>query len=74
MKAQIRQKFENHLQWLRPLDKLNRATVGFESALNFLDATDNSHLQLQFVQKTQRLDHIRKENILDALPELESMF
>jgi len=74
MKAQIRQKLESHLEWLRPHDKLNRATVGFESALNFLDATDNSHLQLQFVQKTQQLDHIRKENILDALPELESMF
>jgi len=74
IKQQIRQKFNQHLEWLRPLDKLNRATVGFESALNFLDTNNNSHLQLQFVQKTQQLDYLRKEHILDVIPELESMF
>jgi len=74
LKEQIKSKFDAHLNWLRPLDHLNRATVGFESALNYLDSTDNSHLQLQFVQKTQQLDAIRKENILDFIPELESMF
>ena len=74
LKAQIRSKIESHLEWLRPHDKLNRAVVGFESALNFLDATDNSHLALQFISKTQQLDAIRKENMLDVIPELESMF
>ena len=74
LKEQIKSKFDAHLNWLRPLDHLNRATVGFESALNYLDSTDNSDLQLQFVQKTQQLDAIRKENILDFIPELESMF
>jgi MoaA/NifB/PqqE/SkfB family radical SAM enzyme len=74
LKQQIKEKYQQHLDWLRPLDRLNRATVGFESALNFLDATDNSHLQLQFVQKTQQLDSIRKENILNYIPELWSMF
>lgn len=74
LKEQIKTKYAEHLEWLRPLDRLNRASVGFESALNFLDATNNSHLQLQFVQKTQHLDRIRKENILDVIPELESLF
>jgi len=74
LKQQIRELYEQHLEWLRPLDHLNRATVGFESALNYLDANDNSHLQLQFVQKTQQLDRIRNENILDVIPELRSMF
>jgi len=74
LKSQIREKYEQHLEWLRPLDRLNRATVGFESALNFLDATDNSHLQLQFIQKTQQLDRIRNEQIQQVIPELGSLF
>lgn len=74
LKDLIRKKYNDHLDWLRPLDSLNRATVGFESALNYLDANDNSNLQLQFVQKTQQLDRIRNENIVDVIPELESMF
>jgi len=74
LKSQIREKYEQHLEWLRPLDRLNRATVGFESALNYLDSMDNSHLQLQFVQKTHQLDAIRKENLLSVIPELKDMF
>ena len=74
LKDKIRKKYTKHLEWLRPLDHLNRATVGFESALNYLDANDNSHLQLQFVQKTQQLDSIRKECITDIIPELKDMF
>jgi radical SAM protein with 4Fe4S-binding SPASM domain len=73
LKDKIREKYIEHLNWLRPQDHLNRATVGFESALNYLDANDNSHLQLQFVQKTQQLDRLRKENILDVIPELGSI-
>lgn len=73
-KQQIRSKYEQHLDWLRPLDPLNRATVGFESALKFLDASDNSHLQLEFVRRTQQLDAMRKENIIDVIPELGEMF
>ena len=73
-KQQIRSKYEQHLDWLRPLDPLNRATVGFESALNYLDANDNSHLQLEFVRRTQKLDSLRKENIVNVIPELGNMF
>jgi hypothetical protein len=61
------------LAWLRPMDKLNRATVGFESALQYMDSTDNSHLLEKFWQKTNQLDGIRKENILDFIPELGAL-
>jgi sulfatase maturation enzyme AslB (radical SAM superfamily) len=70
LKRQIREKIQGHLAWLRPLDQLNRATQGFESALNFMDATDNSHLIPVFWQKTQQLDDIRQETLLDIIPEL----
>ena len=69
-KDQITKKYNAHLEWLRPLDQLNRATVGFESALQYMNSTDNTALIEKFWQKTHQLDSIRKENILDSIPEL----
>ena len=72
-KQQLRVKFEEHLEWLRPLDSLRRATVGFESAIHFMMATDNAHLIDVFWHKTHQLDQIRNERTLNALPELEAL-
>jgi MoaA/NifB/PqqE/SkfB family radical SAM enzyme len=72
-KQRIEESYQVHLQWLRPLDPLNRATVGFESAINFMMATDNTHLIDSFWRKTYDLDAIRKESILDIIPELEAL-
>jgi radical SAM protein with 4Fe4S-binding SPASM domain len=72
-KQQIKEKYQQHLTWLRPQDQLNRATVGFESAINFLEATDNSQLLHKFWNKTQELDAIRKENVLETIPELKAL-
>lgn len=72
-KLKIKQKFEQHLEWLRPQDYLRRATVGFESAINFMMATDNTHLIDKFWNKTQQLDSIRNENVLEIIPELAEL-
>jgi organic radical activating enzyme len=72
-KQKIQDKFLQHLDWLKPQDQLQRATVGFESALNFMSATDNSALLPKFWSKTRQLDDIRKENILEVLPELSEI-
>lgn len=72
-KQRLRIKFEEHLAWLRPQDQLNRATVGFESAINFMMATDNTHLLDSFWRKTHQLDDIRRERWLDHVPELEAL-
>jgi radical SAM protein with 4Fe4S-binding SPASM domain len=69
-KKKIQERFEQHLEWLRPQDPLQRATTGFESAIKFLNATDNSHLYSTFWIKTAELDRIRNERLLDAIPEL----
>ena len=69
-KAQLLAKFTDHIKWLRDQDPLQRATVGFESAIKFMMATDNTHLIDTFWRKTHELDDIRKENILDIIPEL----
>jgi len=72
-KQQIQSKYEQHLEWLRPLDQLNRATVGFESAITFMNSTDNTHLLDTFWRKTHELDSIRREHVLDVLPELRAI-
>jgi organic radical activating enzyme len=72
-KQQIRHKLEQHIEWLRPLDQLSRATVGFESAVNFMMQTDNTHLLDTFWRKTYELDSIRNENIMNIIPELRAL-
>ena len=72
-KQQIKQKFDEHLEWLRPQDPLHRATVGFESAINYMMSTDNTHLIPKFWSTTEQLDKIRKENILEIIPELKAL-
>lgn len=72
-KQRLRIKFEEHIEWLRPQDPLQRATVGFESAIRFMMATDNTALLSKFWHKTRELDGIRNENILDIIPEIEAL-
>jgi hypothetical protein len=72
-KQQLRMAYEEHLAWLRPQDSLERATVGFESAINYMMSTDNSALIPKFWNKTMELDGIRQEQLLQTIPELEAL-
>lgn len=72
-KQRLRMKFAEHLEWLRPLDHLQRATVGFESAIKFMNSTDNTALIPNFWNATNQLDAIRNENMLEFIPELKAL-
>lgn len=73
-KAELTYKYQEHIQWLKNYgDDFGRATQGFESAIAFMNATDNTHLIDTFWRKTHELDAIRKENILDVIPELQAL-
>jgi MoaA/NifB/PqqE/SkfB family radical SAM enzyme len=72
-KEMLLKKYQDHLEWLRPQDDLNRATQGFESVINFMMATDNTPLIDQFWRKTHQLDDIRKESVLDIITELSAI-
>lgn len=72
-KLKLKEKFEQHLEWLRPLDTLGRATVGFESSINFMMAIDNTAYLPRFWQRTRELDRLRGENVLDVIPELKDL-
>jgi len=72
-KTQLLAKFTDHIDWLRDQDPLQRATVGFESAIKYMMATDNTHLIDTFWRKTHELDEIRQEDILTVIPELAAL-
>jgi len=72
-KAELKELYCNHIEWLKGQDPLNRASTGFESAVQFMMATDNTHLIDTFWRKTHELDEIRKERCLDIIPELKAL-
>ena len=73
-KQMLKVKFEQHIAWLQSQgDNLRRATQGFESAISFMMATDNTHLIDTFWRKTHELDSIRKEQMLSIIPELGAL-
>ena len=62
--------YEQHIAWLEPQDKLQRATTGYKSLLNLLTAQDASHLMPRFREEINKLDSIRHENFWNTFPEL----
>jgi radical SAM protein with 4Fe4S-binding SPASM domain len=70
-KQSLKTKYQQHIAWLTPNDSLRRASNGYQSAINFMMATDNTHLLDEFWKKTHQLDTIRNENCLDVIPELK---
>ena len=65
--------YEEHIAWLEPQDKLQRATNGFRSVLNFIKASDRSDLLPKFREEVKKLDNIRNENFWDTFPELQTL-
>lgn len=65
--------YEKHIAWLEPQDKLQRATNGFKSALNFIRASDRSDLLPRFREEVTKLDNIRNENFWKTFPELNEL-
>lgn len=62
--------YEQHIAWLEPQDKLQRATNGFKSAINFIKAQNQVNLFSKFISETNKLDKIRGENTWKVFPEL----
>jgi len=73
-KQKVKEKFEKHIEWLRPLDHLTRATKGFESGLDYMLRRDNSNDMQQFKDTMKKMDVIRDEDILQTFPELAELY
>jgi len=73
LKQQFKLDFEQHIAWLEPLDGIQRAVGGFKGAIEFMMATDNSHLLPDFWRTINDLDWSRNESLLAVVPELEAI-
>jgi hypothetical protein len=73
-KQRVKDKFEKHLEWLRPKDHLTRATKGYESGLDYMMRRDNYKSIGDFKSGMKKLDDIRNENILETFPELAELY
>jgi hypothetical protein len=73
LKDRARAKIERHLDWLRPLDKLSRATSGYEGIINFMMANDSTDQLPEFFKNNDLIDNVRKENFFDVFPELHEL-
>ena len=70
LKIKFKTEFEEHIRWLEPIDTITRAVGGFQGAIEFMMATDNSHLLDKFWSLTTDLDAVRNESLLAVVPEL----
>jgi len=73
IKLQFKQEFEQHIAWLQDKDPIHRAIGGFEGAIAFMMATDNSHLLPRFWETVNDLDWSRSESLLSVVPELAAI-
>jgi MoaA/NifB/PqqE/SkfB family radical SAM enzyme len=72
-KELVKEKIQQHLEWLKPQDDLTRATLGFESVINFMMNDDKSDYLSKFWEYNGRIDTVRNESLFDAIPELKNL-
>jgi organic radical activating enzyme len=69
-KEKVKAAYEAHIAWLEPQDKLQRATNGFKSAINFMMNEDRSAQLPRFIEECNKIDGIRNEDFFAIFPEL----
>jgi organic radical activating enzyme len=72
-KQQLEEKILAHIEWLEPMDHLQRATNGYRSMINFLKQDDKSHLISEFFTYNNLLDVYRKERFYRVFPEYKNL-
>ena len=73
IKSRFKKQFEEHIEWLRDRDPIQRAIGGFEAAIQFMMAQDKSHLLKDFWESVNDLDWSRNESLLSVVPELQEI-
>jgi hypothetical protein len=71
-KDQIKEKIEEHINWLEPQDHLKRATSGYQGIINFMQ-DDKSHLLSEFFRVNDLSDRYRNERFIKVFPEYKDL-
>jgi MoaA/NifB/PqqE/SkfB family radical SAM enzyme len=70
LKDRIVDRYQQHLKWLRPLDRLGRASSGFQSIINLCQTQDQFDRE-KFWQEVNQLDQYYGTSLLEYFPELQ---
>jgi hypothetical protein len=70
LKEAIIKRYQEHISWLDD----QAQSDDFNSILRYMNADNKSDLLSKFVKRVRNIDHIRNENVIDAIPELASIF
>ena len=73
-KNQVKEKYENHTQWLKERDPLTRATKGFNSSVEFMFKKDKQDKLPLFFENTRKYDKVKNENTVEIFPEWKELF
>ena len=68
-KEAVIDKYNEHIDYLSPLDTLQRATNGYKSAINFIEQPSIPALLEEFKELTTKMDTIRNESFSNTFPE-----
>jgi hypothetical protein len=72
-KKTVQEKILTHCNWLSQYANTEKIQKEYMSVINFMFAEDNTHKLKEFWAETNKLDAIRKENILEVIPELQAL-
>ena len=73
VKEKVTKLYQQHIDQIEPIDSLGRATNGFKSAINFINATDNTNLLPEFKRYIKLLDNLRNQKTIEVFPELQEV-
>jgi radical SAM protein with 4Fe4S-binding SPASM domain len=71
-KDQAITKIQDHINWLKPQDHLQRATTGYQGIINFMQENRTNLLQ-EFFRVNDTHDAYRKESFEEIFPELRDL-
>jgi hypothetical protein len=72
-KDKVIEKIKQHIEWLTPLDRLTRATNGYQGMITFINQQDNSHNLGKFFEVNDKMDLVRAETFEDVFPEYKEL-
>jgi radical SAM protein with 4Fe4S-binding SPASM domain len=72
LKQKVVDRYLRHLEWLRPVDQLGRATSGFESVISFAQES-GAYDKQKFWANVSRLDTFFNSDLFNCFPELRDL-
>ena len=73
IKSKVVERYQEHIAYLKQFEDIAGVISDYESILNFMEKDRTDEIKM-FKFKTQRIDTLRQENLLDVFPELEGIW